>query len=329
MSVYGADQLRKDSVGQFYRDTGLKLDRVEAMQCCITASGKVLEAKSPVIDIRSALDKWNALPAAERAPGAVKVAGRSVVDPRSLEVSPPPGGLILTVFTRGLIRDNRGKLRSMTGSDLWQGTQGETSLQADYQQGRTAQHEAQPSSMWLTEAEWKSLISSNPKKGDNVPLPTGVTARILRWHLNPLRFYGRYTSDSLDPEEMRAGELNLTVDTVTPDAVRLRLDGFARLGSVPPAAVASGKIASLDQWGYEPRVLGFLEYDRNTRAFTRFDVVALGDHFGRLGFGRRAPARIGLQPLGMAFQLNNGDQPADRVAPGRPSNSRSYFDLGK
>jgi hypothetical protein len=121
----------------------------------------------------------------------------------------------------------------------------------------------------------------------------------------------------------------LTVDAVAPRAVRLRLDGFGRLGKVPPAAVVEGKIASLDQWGYEPRVLGFLEYDPQKQVFTRFDIVALGEHFGRLGNGRRAPSRIGLQPLGIAFELVKGDQPADRVPPGRPSNSRSYFNLSK
>ena len=39
---------------------------------------------------------------------------------------------------------------------------------------------------------------------------------------------------------------------------------------------------------YEPRLLGSLEYDPRKQALTRFDVVALGDHFGRLGICDRA-----------------------------------------
>jgi hypothetical protein len=330
LSVYGADQGRKDAVGQFYRNAGLNLDKFEARMCCVTAGGKVLEeAGRSGIDLKNTLEKWNALPESDRTPGAVKVAERSPVDRGNIGPTPPVGGLILKVHTRVLMHDGEGQLRYVTGKDLWVGDQGELNLEADYQQGRTAAHEAQPHHMWLTEAECKSLMPANPKKGDVVPIPAGITDRILRWHLNPLRFYGRYGPDALERQDVRVGELKLTVHAVAPDVVRLRLDGFAKLGKVPPADVVKGKIASLDQWGYEPRVLGVLDYDPRKQVITRFDIVALGEHFGRLGLGRRAPSRIGLQPLGMAFQLVKGDQPADRVPPGRPSNSRSYYNLSK
>lgn len=227
------------------------------------------------------------------------------------------------------MRNDAGKLRYVTGKDLLYGNQGELTLDADYQNGLTAVHESQPHHMWLTQAEWKSLIPANPVKGDKIPMPTSIIERFVRWHLNPLRFYGRYTSDALDQKDVRASELTLTVYSVEPNSVRLRLAGFARLGNTPPADIVKGKTASLDQWGYEPRVLGILEYDPQKDVFTRFDIVALGNHFGRLGDGRRAPSRLGLQPLGIAFGLVKGDKPADRVPPGRPSNSRSYFDLNK
>lgn len=299
------------------------------MQCCVTAGGKVLDATFQGIDLKNTLEKWKALPDSERARGAVNVANLGAVDIQRAELAPPACGLILKVHTRVFMRDDEGRLRYVTGNDLWYGEQGELTLEADYQKGRTAAHEAQPNHMWLTAAELKSLIPANPMKGDKIPMPTSIAARILRWHLNPLRFYGRYGPDALESKDVRAGELTLTVDAVATDAIRLRLEGSAKLGKVPPAAVVEGKIASLDEWGYEPRVLGFLEYDPRMQVFTRFDIVALGAHFGRLGNGRRAPSRIGLQPLGIAFELVKGDQPADRVPPGRPSDSRSYFELGK
>ena len=58
-------------------------------------------------------------------------------------------------------------------------------------------------------------------------------------------------------------------------------------------------------------------------------IVALGEHFGRLGLGAGAPSRNGLQPLGMAFALVKGDQPADHIPLGRFANSRGYFSLSK
>lgn len=330
LSVYGADQNRQDDVGRFYRDAGLNIDKFEAKQSCVTASGKILaDTVGAGIDLEETLAKWRALPEAERAPGAVKIAERGPDDPKFAEIAPPAGGLILKVFTRALMRDNDGNLRYATGKDLWLDERGEQTLEADYLNGRTAAHEAQPHHMWLSEPEWKSLIPVDPKAGDQTPLPPNIAARIVRWHLNPLRFYGRYVSDALDPQEVRSGQLTLTVESVSPDLVRLRLEGNAQLGQPPPAAVVAREIASLDQWGYEPAVLGFLEYDPRERVFTRFDIVALGDHFGRLGLGRRAPSRPGLQPLGIAFELTKGDQPADRVPPGRPSDSKSYFDVGK
>ena len=330
LSVYGADQRRKDSVGQLYRDAGLNLDKFEARQFCLTARGKVLEETGfEGIDLEKALEKWKSLPLSERGPGAIKVDKQRAVDPQSNGPTPPAGGLILKVFTRVLMHDDEGKLRYVKGKELRYGEQGNLTLEADYQQGRTAAHEAQPHHMWLTETEWRSLMPTNPKKGDAVAMPSGLTDRILRWHLNPLRFYGRYGPDALSRKDIRTGQLTLTVDTIAADTVRLRLDGFGKIGAVPPPAIVEGKVASLDQWGYEPRVLGFLEYDPRKRIFTGFDIVALGEHFGRLGNGRRAPSRIGIQPLGIAFQLVKGDKPADRIPPGRPSNSRNYFNLSQ
>jgi len=330
LSVYGADQNRKDAVGQFYREAGLNLDKFEARQVCLTASGKVLgEAGFSGINLEKTLKKWKSLPTSERGPGAVKVAKQGSVDSQSLGPAPPAGGLILKAYTRVLMHDEEGTLRYVKGKELRHGEKGDLTLEADYQQARTAAHEAQPHHMWIKEAEWQSLMPANPKKGDVVTMPAGIIDRFLRWHLNPLRFYGRYGPDALDRKDIRAGHLTLIVDSVAADRVRLRLDGFGKLGAVPPTAVVEGKVASFDQWGFEPRVLGFLEYDPQKQNFTRFDIVALGEHFGRLGNGRRAPSRIGLQPLGIAFQLVKGDRPADRIPPGRPSNSRNYFNLSQ
>ena len=309
----------------------LNLDKFEAMQCCLTVRGKVLEQAPghPGMDLEKVMEKWRALPDAERASVAIKKTDGSDADSQDTGLTPPAGGLILKGYTRVLMNDSEGTLRYVNGKDLRDGNLGEFTLDADYQQGRTAAHEAQPHYLWLTEAEWHSLIPADPKKGDVAAMPSGIATRILRWHLNPLRFYGRYGRDALEREDVRAGQLALTVESVSASLIRLRLDGFARLGKVPPPAVAEGKIASLDEWGYEPRVLGFLEYAPQKRIVTRFDIVALGEHFGRLGIGRRAPSRVGLQPLGMAFHLVKGDNPADRVPPGRPSDSQRYFNLSQ
>src|SRR5882757_9367285 len=113
-----------------------------------------------------------------------------------------------------------------------------------------------------------------------------------------------------------ATSLRLSQRSASATSARLRLNGFAKLGKEPPEAVAQGKCACIDQWGYEPRVLGFIECDTVKKVITRFDVVAMGDHFGRLGIADSA-ARVGLQPLGISFELVTGNAPADRIPPGR------------
>jgi hypothetical protein len=327
VSVSNLDQTRQDAVGQFIRDAGMKLPGAGGSQWCVTAAGKVLEANNHNglgFNVKKALEKWQALPASERAPGAIKVGELGSVDVQRTPPVPPQGGLILKLYYRAFMRDADGKLRYVTGKDLWhdeKGAKSEANFDSQYP-GHITTPQAQPDHMWLTEAEWKSLLPASPRQGDKAPVPAAITDRVLRWHLNPLSVYGE--TNSLARNDVKAGELTLTVEAVSEDLVRLRLDGSARLGKEAPAAVAAGKCACIDQWGYEPRLLGFLEYDPHKKIITRFDAVALGDHFGRLGIADSA-ARIGLQPLGISFELVRGDAPADRIPPGRAPTAKSYF----
>jgi hypothetical protein len=318
VSVSNFDQNRKDAVGEFVRASGMQFPGAGGSRWYVTAGGKIL-GRSP----KEALEKWKALPVAERAPGAVKVGEVGEIDTQRTAPSPPPGGLIVKIYYRAFMRD-RGKLRYVTGKDLWHDVEGKKTeeKQESTYPGSITTPQAQPDHMWLTEAEWKSLLPANPRVGDKDAMPAGITDRFIRWHLNPLSVYGETTA--LGPKSVRGGELMLTVAAVSKTSVRLRLDGFARLGKEPPLAVAEGKCACIDQWGYEPRVLGYIDFDPVKRVITRFNVVALGDHFGRLGIADSA-TRIGLQPVGISFELISGDAPADRIPPGRTPTAKNYF----
>jgi hypothetical protein len=156
-------------------------------------------------------------------------------------------------------------------------------------------------------------------------MPEVIANRLVRWHLNPLSVYGE--TNALAPKAVRGSQFTWTVDAVSDTSVRLRLDGLAQLGEEGdelPAAVAEGTCATIGPWGYEPRLLGYLEYDPQPSAVTRFDIVALGDHFGRLGIADSG-SRPGVQPLGISFELVSGDAPADRIPPGRAPNAKNYF----
>jgi hypothetical protein len=325
VSLSNLDQNRQDAVGEFLRGARMQLPGAGGSQWCVTASGKVLESNNHSglgFNLKSALEKWKALPDSERAPGATKVGDLSKVDSDRAVPTPPAGALILKLYYRAFMRDGN-RLRYVTGRDLWHddaGTKTEEHFDKTYP-GTITTPQAQPDHMWLAEAEWKSLMPVNPRKLDKVSLPASLVDRLVRWHLNPHSVYGE--TEPLQRRDIRTTELNLTVDAVSTSMVRLRLDGHAKLGQEPPAAAR--RTACVSHWGYEPKVIGFLEYDPSSNVFTRFDLVALGDHFGRLGICDSA-ARPGLQPLGITFELVKGDRPSDRVPPGRARSSKRYFE---
>ena len=90
------------------------------------------------------------------------------------------------------------------------------------------------------------------------------------------------------PEEIRSRKLTLTVEAASPAELRLKLSGTASLkkekGNFP--------------YAYDPEFSGILVYDRKKEAFTRFDVLALGDW--TWGYKREGPQ---VDLLGVALEL--------------------------
>lgn len=328
VSLSNLDQNRKDAVGQFLREARMQLPGAGGSQWCVTAGVKVLESNNHNglgFNLKRALAKWQALPASERAAGATSVGELGETDTKYAGMAPPPGTLIVKLYYRAFMRDGSGKLRYVTGKDLWHdevGKNTEAKFDETYP-GMITTPQAQPDHMWLSEAEWKVLMPESPHKHDKVPVPASLADRLVRRHLSPLSVYGE--TEPLQRQDIGPVQLELTVEDVSPRLVRLRLKGHAVLGKQPPEGVIARGRACINEWGYRPDLFGYLEYDPQARVFSRFDVVALGEHFGRLGICDSA-ARPGLQPLGIAFELVKGNRAADRVPPGRASTARHYFE---
>lgn len=286
---------RQDAEGEFFRkvaDQGPRKGEGGATRQGIylfTAGGKLLAYKNagqaPDVMrevLKQGLREWNKLPAAERRPGAVRPESLPKEDPRYTRHL-PPGGLVVDVFTRILDADPKGGLCrgtcTVAGGD-----------------------KAARDHLWLTEAQWKSLIPADARKGDQFPVPPAVAGRISRYHLvdntrGEPSFWG--------PKEVRFCTMTLTVEEATAAAVRLRLDG----------AVVLATDADLEraQRGFEARLLGYIHYDALQKALDRFDLVAVGDHWGA---GRyTGAARPGRTPLGVAFTLTPPDSPGRHVPP--------------
>jgi hypothetical protein len=280
----------------------------------ITPSGQKLAEGGPrsadaLAAIKAGLNKWKNLTEEER---KALPAGKEFRPPEVDRCTPPPGGLILRSFVRNLKKAGRGELATITPIDL--------KNQTLYPGWQPIYTEPAHINVWLTEPEWRSLVPADPKKGAKFAVPDGIQKRIFRYHLVNGTFG---LPREWRPEDVRAGELTLTVEEVAP-ILRMRLQGSALLAT--DANLEKAKR------GFDARLSGMLTYDPERKAFTRFGVVAIGDYWGGDYEGQRFK-RPGRTPLGISFELVAGDNAIDRSPPlvhmDLEQDSRSYFTAEK
>src|SRR5262249_49443453 len=132
----------------------------------------------------------------------------------------------------------------------------------------------------------KSLVPSNPKQGERLSLPSGVGGRMIA----RMTDWSEANGAHWESNHVRSHDLTLTVEDVSASAIRFRLAGSVHLPTDPPkegvryhAALRPLHHEDPEAFArFEGQVLGYLSYDRDKKAFTRFDVVALGEYVGPL-----------------------------------------------
>jgi hypothetical protein len=285
---------RNDEEGKFFRsvaDQGPRKGQGGSTRQGIyvfTAGGKLLIYRNhhdPEVMkgvIRQGLKEWQKLPKDQRDPGAVKVEDVMKPDDRYHRV-PPAGALIVNVYTRILDKN--------ADKDYCHGS-------CNFPGGDRAAHDH----LWLTKEECQALVPKGANKGDILPLPERVVRRIARFHLVDNT---RGEPPHWNAKEIRSAKVSLMVEEVNDRGMTLQLDGSCLLATDADPAKA--------ERGYDVSLRGTLHYDTGRKAIDRFDVVALGEHWGSGSLTRGA--RPGRTPLGVAFELSRGDQPADQVPP--------------
>lgn len=302
----------KDADGDFVRATSCVTVTASGSVCVVTAGGKALGpygGPGPGMEnwLASKLKAWEALPESERAAGAVKVSRAEPVDPKRAALALPSGALVIRVFNRHLAWNGDKTLRYVTAEDY---------LPASNKAAIERYAMAQNDFMWVPEKEWQALVPPEPKQGDRCGVPTSFALRLFRFHLDPCRGFSEgaaFTGSGAD-----AGQLELIVQEVRADRLALRLEGKARLQQNGREGLAC----------YEPAILGFLEYDRGKKAFTRFDLLALGTACGLpTDANGVVTPRKGPYPLGIAFELVSQPTAAERLHPrGARDNVAAYLD---
>lgn len=297
---------RQDEEGEFFRsiaEQGPRKGQGNSTRqgiYCFTADGKLLAYKNAgqAPDVmrevfRSALRAWAKLPLDRRRPGAFVIDDPQKQDTRFVR-TPPANGLILKVYARILERNSQGD--TLRGS-------------CDSPGGDRAARDH----LWLTENEWRGLIPTSPKVGDTLAVPETVVRRIAFFHLIDNT---RGEPPLWKPEQLRSHKLTLTVEHVDATRVTLRLDG--------PILLATHEDAAQATRGYDARLLGTLHYNPDKQVVERFDMIAVGDHWGKGEFTQGA--RSGRKPFGVAFELTRGEAPADRVPPQGARTPRAYWE---
>jgi hypothetical protein len=167
--------------------------------------------------------------------------------------------------------------------------------------------------VWITKDEVKALVPAKSEVGFRYPVPPKLVERLCRYHLIDNT---RGEPELWRPQDVLAKRMSLVVMGATADAVELKLEGEALLATDADAAKAPR--------GYEVRLVGALRYRPAKGAFDRFDITAVGTHWGE--HYDTAPARPGKALLGQSFELA-GDKPGDRVPPQGIRDRDAYLGL--
>jgi len=306
--------------GEFLRSADIHKQWVTSSgyMSCVSASGIPL-GRAPCEEV---LAKFKALPESARRPGAVTVPELMLSD--YLVPSPPEGGMVLRVHARFLHRDDNGELRRATTSDFPQ-MSNKPKVMAGWERFLQPNTEY----MWLTKDEWQALVPTNPNKGDVLQVDAAIAERMARFHLTPRR---ATTSEAgiIRKQWVDTAHLKLTVTNITAQQIQMDVSGFVHWGSDYDASQATTPNGPLAQ-GFETPLYGRAEYDRVKKKFTRLDIVAPGDVWGRWGDANNRSMyveRPGRNPFGFAFEMATGDSPSDRIPPGgngRYINNTGYF----
>ena len=283
---------RDDDEGRFFRqvaDQGpSKGDGGSTRQgiYIFTASGRLLAYKNAGQNadvmrqvLRDASAAWAKLPEAERLPSRVIVKDFGPADPR-FNPTPPPGTAIVNVYTRILDRRADGSYQSLP---LRCATQPQPSA-------------AQRDRLWLRAVEVRQFVPAELRVGQTQTVPAAMAQRLIRFHLVDNT---RGEPSFWEKEQIRTARLQFTVTALSASHVDLQLDG--------PVLLATAVDTEKADRGFDAYVRGWVRVERATGRLTRFDVVALGEHWGECTYTAGArPGRAWLGATMRRLQVQGG-----------------------
>jgi hypothetical protein len=247
-------------------------------------------------ELSSALEVYRRLPREQRMPDLPDASLAKA--PQRPMPQPPANGLIL----RGYCTYMRPDVRAGSDGRLVRSREFYYKENPDRWAAET-----QSDLLWLTEAEWRSLIPADPQPGAKVE----ASAEIKK------RFYGTlgidYMEGSVNSLAVRDSTLTVTVEKADDARLLLRVDGHADLGK----PLDDQSKDQPETRGSEVRVVGEISYDRKQQKIERFDLAGVGRAWGnKMNYVGRE-VRLADHPwnYGIACELVTTQTPADLIPP--------------
>jgi hypothetical protein len=252
--------------------------------------------------LKQVLRLYSEMPKEERLPA------EPVTDANRPKLAPPAGGVCLIGFDKPLLRKRDGNYCCLTGSRQ----EKEVLKQQNSLERVPWQPGSQLDALWLTREECESLMPKNPKEGQTFAVSSHLVKRIGLFGLtirSAMQEMYHWT-----PESVRQGDLKLTVESVSPTAVAMRLHGSILMSAKAKQMEGHINVADLKSLEdrYDARLEGKLVYDPSKKRFTRWDMVVLGDYtgaccaceFGKYQEDGHFVAKEPL-PIAMSFEMDS------------------------
>lgn len=262
----------------------------------LTASGELLGFGNAGQDpdatrrlLHRALMKWNALPDTVKAPGAIVIPEHGPLDPDYTR-TPPQDGAIIRVHARILDRK---------GEDYHKGT-------CAFAGGDRASRDF----LWITSEECRKIARKPNQIGRRTEFPRWLLMRIARFHLVDNT---RGEPDFWARPHVRIADATMTAEATNNSERLFRIDGRVLLET------------ERSERGYDARLGGWLSIAMDGHV-KRFDVVAIGEHWGT-GDYTKTGERPGRTLLGISMECVDAAVPANQVAPQAARDIGAYFEF--
>jgi hypothetical protein len=163
--------------------------------------------------------------------------------------------------------------------------------------------ETQNDMLWLTEAEWRSLLPQNKAPGTKITVPEEIQRRFFS------TIGIDYMEGSVNALPLRESTMTVTIEKTG----QLRVDGFGKMGGPFSGQSRKGPRTR----GCELKVGGFLKYDPEQSKITAVKIVGLGEAWGnKMEYTNREIGTPGARwQYGIACELVTGTEPADLIPP--------------